>query len=209
MKSGRFLVLLVVLVFSLCASASTVYSNRVTWSSQVTGITTETFDAYGGQFFNTRTLGDVTFSVPGSNLSNALWVSTVGWYTPIEIALVGNWSLTAVEGMFATPVTAVGADISNLMINDNLAVNVDINHTWYSWSVPYTYPTPVFWGIVAGAGESIYGINFSPVNGYWVGIDNFSYGSTGSTGTPEPGTMVMLGTGILGAASLLRRKLLL
>jgi hypothetical protein len=206
MKSARFLALLAVLAASICASASTIYSNRVAWTSQVTGVTAENFDAYQGLLTASLPLGNATFSVPGYTTGDPLWVSCSGCYSPIGIALVGNYSMTTVEGMFATPVGAVGADISNLMINDNLAVNVEINNTWYSWSVPYTYPSSVFWGIVAGPGESIDGINFSPVNGYWVGIDNFSYGSSG---TPEPGTIAMFGTGVLGAVGLLRRKLML
>ena len=136
--------------------------------------------------------------------SSALWVSCSGCYYPaIDIALVGNHWMTTVQGMFATPVGAVGADVANLSVNDTIAINVDINGVWYTWNVPYTYPDAFFWGIVAGPGESILGITYSPTTSDWVGIDNFSYGST----VPEPGTIAMLGTGLLGVAGVLRRKM--
>jgi hypothetical protein len=192
------------LALSTAASAGVVYSNRVAWASQVTNITTETFDPLAGNVYSTLTLGNVTFSVPGHTDSSALWVSCNGCYTPFGIALVGNHWMTTVQGMFANPVGAVGADVGNLSVNDTIAINVDINGVWYSWNVPYTYPNPFFWGIVAGPGEAIYGITYGPTTSNWVGIDNFSYGAV-----PEPGTIAMLGTGVLGLAGVLRRKLLL
>lgn len=185
------------------ASGSTIYTTRAAWTSHVTGITTWDFNNLQGNLYQTLTLGNVTFDVPGYPDSGALWVSTSGSYAPIDIALVGNHYMTTVQGTFATAVGAVGADVANLSVNDTIAINVEINGTWYLWSVPYTYPTPFFWGIVAGAGESIDAITFSPTTSNWVGIDNFAYGSN----IPEPGTMVMLGTGLVGLAGVLRRKL--
>jgi hypothetical protein len=114
--------------------------------------------------------------------------------------------MTTVRGMFGTPVGAVGADVANLGANDTIGINVDINGTWYQWNVAYTFPNAFFWGIVAGPGETIDGITYSPTTSNWVGIDNFAYGASG---TPEPGTIALLGSGILGLAGVLRRKLML
>jgi hypothetical protein len=44
-----------------------------------------------------------------------------------------------------------------------------------------------------------YGTNYEP------GVDAFSI--TGGTSTPEPGTLVMLGSGVIGLAGMLRRKI--
>jgi hypothetical protein len=194
-----------VLLGATGVSASTIYTSRAAWTAQVSGITTEDFNALSGQSFQTLTLDDVTFDVPGSPDSGALWVSCSGCYAPFGVALVGNHWMTTVRGMFSTPVMAVGADVANLSVNDTIAINVDINGTWYQWNVAYTYPNAFFWGIVAGAGETIDGITFSPTTSNWVGIDNFSYGGTAS---PEPGTIALLGSGILGLAGVLRRKLM-
>jgi hypothetical protein len=191
----------------LCAagvSASTIYTSRAAWTAQVTGITTEDFNAFSGNLYQTLTLDDVTFDVPGHPDSGALWVSCSFCYAPFDVALVGNHYMTTVRGMFNTPVGAVGADVANLSVNDTIAIDVDINGTWYQWNVAYTYPNAFFWGIVAGPGETIDGITFSPTTSNWVGIDNFAYG-----GTPEPGTIALLGSGILGLAGVLRRKLML
>jgi|ERR1019366_4689511 hypothetical protein len=188
-------------------SASTIYTSRAAWTAQVSGITTEDFNALSGNEYQTLTLGNVTFDVPGYPDSSALWVSCPSCYNPpFSIALVGNHWLTTVRGMFATPVAAVGADVANLGVNDTIAIDVDINGTWYQWNVAYTYPNAFFWGIVAGQGETIDGITFTPTTNNWVGIDNFSYGGTAS---PEPGTIALLGSGILGLAGILRRKLML
>jgi hypothetical protein len=46
--------------------------------------------------------------------------------------------------------------------------------------------------------------NLTPPS-YEVGVDNFQI--SGGTGTPEPGTLVMLGSGVLGLAGILRRKI--
>jgi hypothetical protein len=116
--------------------------------------------------------------------------------------------MTTVRGMFGTPVTAVGADVANLSVDDIIAIDVDINGVWHQWNVGYNYPTPFFFGIVAGSGESIDGITFSPTLSNWVGIDNFSYAGADSS-TPEPGSILLLGSGILGVAGILRRKLML
>lgn len=195
------------LICAASVSASTVYTSRAAWTAQVTGITTEDFNALSGNQYQTLTLDDVTFDVPGYSDSSDLWVSCPSCYNPpFSIALVGNHWLTTVRGTFGTPVGAVGADVANLGVSDTIAIDVDINGTWYQWNVAYTYPSAFFWGIVAGNGETIDGITFSPTTSNWIGIDNFSYGGTG---TPEPGTIALLGSGILGLAGVLRRKLML
>jgi hypothetical protein len=52
-----------------------------------------------------------------------------------------------------------------------------------------------------------YSVNFSGTANY-IGFDNITLGSgTPTPGTPEPGTLVMFGSGILGLAGMLRRKI--
>src|ERR1035441_5765605 len=93
-------VAILVMLCAATASASTIYNSRAAWNAQVTGVTTETFDALAGQEFQTLTLDDVTFDVPGYADPSDLWVSTPGSYTPgIDVALVGNHALTNVPGM--------------------------------------------------------------------------------------------------------------
>ncbi len=200
-----FVVAVLLLTCGVSAPAATVYTDRATWASQVSGITTIDFDSLAGQQFATLTLGDVTFDVPGSPDGGALWVSSPGSYTPIGAALVGNHWMTTIRGMVNPSTTAVGADIANISIDDTLQVNVDINGTWQLWNVQYTYPNAVFFGIVAGAGETIEGISFGPTVSNWVAVDNFSYGA-GTPPIPEPASLLLLGTGLSLGALVLRRK---
>jgi hypothetical protein len=193
-------------VSATIASGSTIYSDRAAWEAQVTGLTIFDFNGLAGNLYQTLTLGDVTFDVPGYPDGSALWVSTPGSYAPFDIALVGNHWLTTIQGSFASDVTAVGADVANLSVNDVITISVEINGTWFQWNVNYTYPTPFFWGIIADPGESIEAITFSPNTSNWVAIDNFSYGA--ATGVPEPASIALLGSSILGLAGLLRRKLM-
>jgi len=49
-------------------------------------------------------------------------------------------------------------------------------------------------------------VNFSGTANQ-IGFDNITLGSaTPTPGTPEPGTLVMFGSGVIGLAGLLRRK---
>ena len=68
---------------------------------------------------------------------------------------------------------------------------------WYGWQ-------PFSMNFVPTAGSVTFHFNSFGTN-YEVGIDNFTI--SGGPTVPEPGTLVMFGSGILGLAGLLRRKL--
>jgi hypothetical protein len=156
--------------------------------------------------YQTLTSGNVTFDVPDSPDSSALWVSPASNYNPpFDIALVGNHWDTPIRGMFGSGVAGVGADVANLSVNDLVTIAVDINGEWSQWQVAYTYPNAFFWGIVAGPGETIDGITFSPTT-YWIGIDNFSYAAGGSSSVPEPAAYLLLGPALVLIGFAARRR---
>jgi hypothetical protein len=198
----RVILGLILALILTCAAtavpAPSVYGSRTAWNGAVSGVTTIDFDALSGNTYASLTIGNVTFDVPGDSGGSALWVSTPGAYTPIGSALVGNSVMTSVRGTFGTPVAAVGADLANLEVNDTLAIYVSINGTWSEWQADYTFPNALFWGIVAGPGEMIDGIYFSPTTSYWVGVDNFSFsGNATQPSIPEPAACLLMGSGMV------------
>lgn len=201
------LCVLVLIATAHTASAATIFLDRPTWNSNVSGVTTFDFNALSNNFYSSLTLGDVTFDVPGYPDSSALWVSTPGSYAPaIDVALVGNHWMTTVRGTFSPFTTAVGADVANLSGNDRISIDVNINGVWSNHVVAYTYPTSFFWGIVASPGESIEAITFTPTTSNWVGIDNFSYGTGGNTVPDAGSSLSLLGIGLAGLRAWRKRQ---
>ncbi len=177
------------------------YSDRSAWLGSVSGVTTIDFNSLIGQEFASLSVGPVTFDVPGSSRSDALWVSNPGSYTGLGIALVGNYSPTAIRATFSPSTVGVGVDVYNLTQNDNISVTVTTNTGNYNWLVPVTVGSPSFFGLTA-AGGYISAITFTP-SVSWVGIDNFSY--AGSASVPLPPSMLLLAPGLVGLAGIRRR----
>ncbi len=180
------------------------FSDRTSWDSSVSNITTEDFNALEGQFFETLSLGDVTFDVPTRSSSHDLWVSYDGGaYPGLGVALVGDYSWTSIQATFSPSTTAVATDIFNLDGNGNVGVEVIDDTGSHMYSVAVTNPNFSFFGITTDTGY-INSISFTPPTS-WVGIDNFSYGTAGQH-VPEPATMLLFGTGLAGLVGMRRRK---
>jgi hypothetical protein len=203
MKKVIFLLTILFILEVVNANAALiVYSNGGTWQSNVTGIVTDDFNALSGNEYQTLTLGSVTFDVPGN--SGDLWVSSPGSYQGLGSALVGNHLLTSIRATFAGGTTAVGSDIYNLTVNDTITVDLYANGLDTLYSIPIIFPNATFFGVTTDTG-TISSITFTPGQS-WVGIDNFEYGSAGTTPVPEPASMLLLGLGLMGLAGV-RRKL--
>jgi hypothetical protein len=197
------LAILSMLVSAINANALTTYSNRTDWNNSVTGITTIDFTGMGGEQMSSLTSGTVTFDVPDNYDSGALWVSTPGAYEGLGEALVGNHWMTTLRATFNPGTTAIGTDVYNLYVTDSIAVSIMNDDVLSSYSVPVTLGYGSFFGVTTDSGY-ISEITFSPSN-YWVGIDNFSLATTTGGSVPEPATMLLLGSGLVGLAGL-RRK---
>jgi hypothetical protein len=72
-------------------------------------------------------------------------------------------------------------------------------------SVSYTSLgiTPVFFGVSDPIGFDSITIDMSGPDNHFIGMDVFQYQSS----TPEPGSLLLLGSGVLGLAGVLRRKI--
>lgn len=204
----KFVALFLVMFFAVFLSNANAlmvtYTDQSSWQANVTNIVTETFDTLDGNMYETLTLGPVTFDVPSRNGSNDLWVSTNGTYDGLGIALVGNYSPTSILATFDPATTAISADIFNLSIDDYITVSVVEDSVVNTYSVHVDNPLYSFFGVTTDTGY-IQSIQFTPSASY-IGIDNFSYGNSGTAPVPEPATIVLLGAGLLGLAGASRKK---
>jgi hypothetical protein len=123
---------------------------------------------------------------------------------------IGGSQWLNVYGGFATftfshPISAFGAYITgNQVAGINLAFN-DGSQQSIPIPVDYSNGGAAFVGFTDSLGN-ITSVSVMAVAPYgdFIGVDDVRY----SGSTPEPGSILLLGTGLLGAASLLRRKLL-
>jgi hypothetical protein len=181
-------------------AAIVTYNNFAAWDAYTTGTHTINFDSLAGTEIHSLTLDGVIFTSPNSNHGGKdLWVSTTGSFVGTNV-LVGNYSLTTVNAALPSGVSSVSCDIFNLTHNDTISVTVNGANTY---NIPFIYPKSSFFGITTDTGY-ITNISFTPSISF-VGIDNFSYGSTATV--PIPATILLFGSGIAGlAGTKLRRK---
>ncbi len=113
----------------------------------------------------------------------------------------------------ATPFTFNGADFSTWAENDDYASFSSLNVTVFAFDSSMNF--------LGGCGQTLsaFGYNFMPcdianvselvfhndigTSGHWWLMDDFTYNGT----TPEPGTLLMFGSGVLGVAGMIRRRL--
>jgi hypothetical protein len=154
----------------------------------------ESFHFFGGYFNpgvgpNVSSI-ELTFwtnnnGVPGTMIGN-----------PLDFA---NFNETLVSG------GVYSYDLINFPIPGG---SVDLKAGTYFASVVGTLGFPPQWGWATGVGPGLgyqcfFGTCGPTATSFAFGLDGTPLG-----GTPEPGTLIMLGTGILGLAGTLRRKLL-
>ena len=176
------------------------FGNFVTTYDQFTltkGWSVESFHFYGGYFNPGQnpfvSLIELTFyqnngGVPGAVIGN-----------PLDF-LPAQFNETFVKSFPLTDVYSYDLTFPDIPLGPGT----------YWASVVGTLPFPPQWGWATGVGP----INPLGYNCFFGACGptgtSFAFGLDGTPlgGTPEPGTLIMLGTGILGLAGTLRRKLL-
>lgn len=143
-------------------------------------------------------LGSLSFST-GALLSGDLQTGAV--FGPPEPTLGGSFVITGngtggipngviFNGTFHGPVTWTLVTLSNG--THNYTLSGDVTGTWYNGST------------VSGATIQL---TINTGKGFFNGSTDISSGDTNIATVPEPGSLTLLGSGLVGLAGILRRKL--
>lgn len=142
-------------------------------------------------------LGAVNFSTgtyvstQGSGLNSIATFNGGGTFQILSNGLFGLPSGTIFNGSFSGPVSLTLEAIS-ANGGDTYLLSGNVSGTWYNGTA------------VKGFTSQVY--IFTGKNG-WMGSSTLGSGDTIITTVPEPGTLGLLGTGLVGLAGIVRRKL--
>jgi hypothetical protein len=197
MKRMFFLALLA-LALPLAAAAGTVdFTNQSgTLTGSSSGLTLAGSNLIGIEGFPgmgpiSGTLGTVGFST-GSLVGTVGSVTTFNSGGSFQITSNGSNGLPAVifNGTFSSQVTLTFE--GTISGGDMYELKGTVSGTWYNGQT--------------ASGTTIQDYIFTGPNG-WMGTSTFGSGDTFIAPVPEPGTLGLLGTGLVGLAGILRKKL--
>jgi hypothetical protein len=138
-------------------------------------------------------LGNLSFStgaLSGGSMRMGGTFASGGTFVITGNGTDGIPSGTIFKGSFTGPVTWTLVTLGNS--THNYELNGQISGTWFNGSTVY--------------GATVQ-LTINTGKGFFGGSTNISSGDTNITTVPEPGTLGLLGTGLLGLAGALHRKL--
>ena len=224
MKRLSFLLTFLAAVGSL-ASADTFYTSRTDFLAATSATSTATFDTAAPDagytsYGTSATIDGVTFTSPccvyafGQNMEYGSWVLNSSTDVVSYTGPGDNNNVPATVVTLPTASTAFGVDLGTyvsglhsvqITLSDGTVYNLTLNgremvsNNWFG-------TTPVFFGVTSTTAITSFSILFTDPVADWVEFDNLTYGDT-ATPVPEPASMFLFGTGLVGMAGAIRRKL--
>ncbi|MFZ0320537.1 MAG: PEP-CTERM sorting domain-containing protein [Candidatus Sulfotelmatobacter sp.] len=160
----------------------------------LTGSTLIAVDGLAGGGLVTGNLGSVSFSTSGLSTGSFQMGGTFSAGGTFDIVGNGTSGIPneiIFNGTFSGPVTWTLLTLANG--THEYTLSGSLTGTWYN------------------GGSTVYGatvqLTINTGKGYFNGSTNIASGDTNIVIAPEPGTLVLMGTGLLAGAGVLRRKL--
>ena len=216
-KAGLMALAFFALTFggSLTARADTmVFTTRSAFVAATTGLTTIDFEGIApansvANFPSPLTLNGVTFSGPSGG---SLQVSVLdpGFFAPLfqfnSGAVLSGFGF--IEVTLPAGITAIGTDLMSTNPSGSTFEVVLSTGETFLVNTPLR-PERGFFGITADV--AIASIRFTTLPGPNTSagiplLDNFSFGQAQPAAVPEPATILLLGTGLVGIATRARRR---
>jgi hypothetical protein len=207
---------LVIGLGSLAAHADSYYNSGAAWTAALSGSPTtvnfegiapdNSFVSYGVGPGSNTTVGGVNFAVGAAGTDNIFFILGDGYYSyPMSTISLQPFTFNDPADLLITlpsAVTALGFDFGNFS-GDGTATITLSDGSVQTVTAPASWDL-AFFGVTAPGG--ITSVEITVPNSYGLQLADLSYG-TAATATPEPSSFLLLGSGVLALAGMMRRKM--